>query len=304
MTEVMTGSGPVNADDLGFVLPHEHVFMNLMKEYRGDGLLQEYDLALDELTAFALAGGGTIVDCTSGGLSPDPELVARVCAEAGVNVVLGCGYYRDPYLDPAWLDPYTVSEVADRLIRTINEGFGTSGVRPGIIGEIGADNRYISALEERSFRAAARAHKATGLTITTHSARWPVGLLQLDLLQEEGVEPERVIIGHCDTVPSMDYHLEVARRGAYVEFDTIHGKSTYDLDLRVRYVENLLEHGYGDQILLSHDVCLRSHLLATGGGGYTLITEDFIPRMRRAGIDDAAITKMTHVNPVRALTGG
>src|SRR6478609_5457867 len=171
----MTVTGPVEAADLGVTLPHEHVFLDLTREYRGNGLLNDAALAESELQRYLDAGGRTLVDVTTGGL-------------------------------------------ADVIVRDIEEG--TDGVRAGIIGEIGCD-RFVSALEERSFRAAARAHRRTGLTITTHAARWPVGTAQLDLLVEEGVDPSRVVIGHCDMVPDHDYHLTLARRGAWVQFDTV-----------------------------------------------------------------------------------
>ncbi|MBL1102060.1 hypothetical protein [Streptomyces coffeae] len=92
----------------------------------------------------------------------------------------------------------------------------TAGVRVGLIGEVGCDKWYISAAEERSLRAAARAQRATGAAIYTHAAHWPVGPLQLDLLLSEGADPIRIAIGHCDTVTVPDYAFRVAERGAYV----------------------------------------------------------------------------------------
>src|SRR5262249_37643295 len=161
--------------------------------------------------------------------------------------------YRDPYLDRVWFDRMGVDAIADEIVGDITEGVRGTGVKAGIIGEIGADRRYISAAEERSFRAAARAHRRTGLTISTHAARWPVGLDQLALLTEERVDPRRVIVGHTDTVPIPDYHLALARQGCYVSFDSIGTGSPYDADRAVDYVLNLVRAGFGEQILLSHD---------------------------------------------------
>src|SRR5690348_30206 len=263
----MTVLGPVPARQLGVTLPHEHVFIDLVREYRGDGLLNDHALAVEELAAFAAAGGRTVVDCTSLGLGRDPEALARVARETGLNVVMGCGWYRDPYL-PDELDQQPVEALAELVVRDIEEGVAGTGIRAGIIGEVGADRWYVSAREERSFRAAARAHHRTGLTITTHAARWPVGLPQLDLLAEERVDPRRVVVGHCDMVPDPDYHLALARRGAWVQFDTVHGESEYDVRCRVAWIRNLGDHGHLDQVLLSQDVCLRSDLRALGGPGY------------------------------------
>ena len=299
---VMTVLGAVDAADLGVTLPHEHVFIDLVREYRGDGLLNDPVLAAQELDAYAAAGGRTLVDCTSVGLGRDPLALAAVSRETGLHMVMGCGYYRDPYL-PSELDRMSVDEVADTLVRDIEEGVGDSGVRAGVIGEIGADRLRLSALEERSFRAAARAHHRTGLTITTHAARWPVGLPQLDLLAEERVDPRRVVVGHCDMVPDPAYHLEVARRGAFVQFDTVHGESEYDTGRRLAWIRNLADAGFLDRVLLSQDVCLRSDLRALGGPGYAYVVTTFAERLRGSGFSVSDVRRLLVDNPRRALTG-
>ena len=175
-------------------------------------------------------------------------------------------------------------------------------MRAGIIGEIGSD-RVITALEERSFRAAARAHRRTGLTITTHAARWPVGTAQLDLLVEEGVDPGRVVIGHCDMVPDHDYHLALARRGAWVQFDTVQGGSEYDTRQRLDWIRSLADAGHLDQVLLSQDVCLRTDYAAFGGPGYAYVVTTFADLLRAEGFDDADLHRLLVDNPRRMLTG-
>jgi phosphotriesterase-related protein len=300
---VMTVLGPVPAETLGVTLPHEHVFVDLVREYRGDGLLNDRALAVRELAAFAEAGGRTVVDCTSVGLARDPAALREVALETGLNIVMGCGYYRDPYLAEQGLDRLSVDAVADLIVRDVEEGADGTDVRAGVIGEIGADRWYLSALEERSFRAAARAHRRTGLTITTHAARWPVGLPQLDLLAEEDVDPARVVVGHCDMVPDPGYHLAVARRGAFVQFDTVQGESEYDTVCRVAWIRALAEEGFLDRVLLSQDVCLRSNLAALGGPGYAYVPTAFAERLRTEGFTDAEVRRLLVDNPRRALTG-
>jgi phosphotriesterase-related protein len=170
---------------------------------------------------------------------------------------------------------------------------------------VGRCGPRVTAQEEPGFRAAARAHKKTGVTITTHAARWPIGLAQLDLLAEEGVDLRRVIVGHCDTVASaewtsptqvMEYHEALARRGAYVQFDTIRRGSEHEIDVSLAYTRNLLKKGYAHQILLSHD---KAH----GGGGYDFLLTDFVPRLHSARISTEKIGVITVENPRQALTG-
>jgi predicted metal-dependent phosphotriesterase family hydrolase len=301
--EVMTVTGPVAAQQLGVVLPHEHVFIDLVSEYRGNGLLNDEQLACEELRTLRAAGGSTLVDLTLDEIGRDPAALRRVSEATGILIVMGCGHYRDPYLDRAWFDRTAVDAIAEELVRDITEGVSGTGVRAGIIGEIGADRGYISAAEERSFRAAARAHARTGLTINTHAARWPVGTAQLQLLAEEGVDPRRVIVGHTDSVPIPDYHLALVRQGCYVSFDSIGTGSPYDTDRAVDYVLDLVKAGFGAQILLSHDVCLRDHLRAAGGPGYAYLLTDFLPRLTAAGLDPEQVRSFVTDNPRMALTG-
>jgi len=302
--DIMTVTGPVAPGDLGVVLPHEHVFIDLVREYRGNGLLNDEDLAKAEVAALREAGGGTLVDLTLDEIGRDPAALRRVGEATGVRIVMGCGHYRDPYLDRDWFDRMSVDVIADEITRDITEGVRGTGVRAGIIGEIGADRRYISAAEERSFRAAARAHRRTGLTISTHAARWPVGLDQLDLLAEEGVDPRRVIVGHADSVPIPDYHLALARRGCYVSFDGIGTGSRYDQDRTAGYVIELARAGFAAQVLLSHDVCLSDHLRAHGGCGYGYLIEGFLPLLTAAGLEADQVWRLVTQNPAAALSGG
>ncbi len=300
---VMTVRGPVPAPDLGVVLPHEHVFIDLLREYRGSGLLADEALAVEELARFREAGGSTLVDCTSEGIGRNPEALRRVAEATGVAIVMGAGHYRRPYLDEAAIDARSTDQLADAIVRDLEEGVGDTGIRAGIIGEIGCD-RVISAVEERVFRAAARAHRRTGATITTHAARWPVGDAQLDLLAEEGVDPDRVIIGHCDMVPDPAYHSRLARRGAWVQFDTIQGIHEVDTRRRLDWIRAIVDAGLERRLLLSHDVCLTGDLAAYGGPGYAYLLTGFRDRMLEAGLPGSLLTRLMVDNPRRALTGG
>ncbi len=198
MPRVMTVTGPIDAQDLGVTLPHEHVFLNLMLEYKKEGVLNDEVLARRDAEQLHDFGCRSLVDCTSVELDRDPMALLRMAEATGFNIVMGCGHYRDPYIDREQLDRRGVEGLATDLIAEIQDGFEGTGIRPGIIGEVGSNRAWISALEERALRVAAKAHLATGLTIMTHAARWPLGLPQLDILEEAGVDPRCVVIGHCD----------------------------------------------------------------------------------------------------------
>jgi predicted metal-dependent phosphotriesterase family hydrolase len=310
MAHVQTVLGPIDPATLGVTLPHEHTQIALWHiESRWDywQLTRDADLIATELGAFRDAGGGTIVDLTLPGVGRDPAWLQGVARATGLNVVMGCGWYRTAYYPPELLvDRRSVDSLADELVGEISAGAGDSGVRPGIIGEIGTDKPWISALEERVHRAAARAARRTGLALTTHAVLSPVGLDQLKIFEAEGADPTRVVIGHADSYPHLDHYLAIVERGASVEFDFLGMSFTPAERLgEGRVIEllcELLARGHVERVLLSQDVCHDSQLSHYGGNGYTYLARTFLPRLREAGVSDAEIATMTVDNPRRLLT--
>ena len=300
---VMTVLGPVAADQLGAVLPHEHILANLYRvSGNPDHLLDDVELACAEVARLRAAGGSLLVDCTSGGLGRDPAALVEVARRTGVHIVMGCGWYRQSYYGPE-IERATVESLAAEILADIETGVGDTGIRAGIIGEIGSDLDYIAPAEERVLRAAARAQLRSGLTLTTHAARSTVGMAQLDVLEEEGVDLRRVIVGHCDTSPDPEYHAALAARGAFVAFDTTRGLWRWDTDARVRWIRALQERGLLDHVLVSQDVCMKSHLHAYGGNGYDYVLTGFADELLAAGFTTTDLHTLTVDNPIAALTG-
>jgi predicted metal-dependent phosphotriesterase family hydrolase len=307
---VQTVLGRIDPSDLGVTLPHEHTQCALWHiENRWDywQLTRDEPVIVAELERFREAGGRSLVDLTLPGIGRDPLWLKGIAEASGLNVVMGCGWYRTAYYPPeVRIDRRSADDLADELVREIGEGVGDSGVRPGIIGEIGTDKPWVSPAEERVHRAAASAARRTGLSITTHSVLSPVGLDQLRIFEEEGLDPGRVVIGHSDSYPVLDHYLEIIRRGASVEFDFL-GMTFTAVERRGedRIVELLLEllaRGNADRVLLSQDVCNDGQLHRYGGRGYTYLADRFLPRLRDAGVSDADIDTMTIANPRRLLT--
>ena len=310
MPHVQTVLGPIDPADLGFTLPHEHTQIALWHiPARWDywQLTRDEPLILDELAAFRDAGGSSLVDLTMPGVGRDPSWLADLARVSGLNIVMGCGWYRGAYYPAeAVIDRRSVEDIADELILESTDGVGETGIRPGIIGEIGTDKPWVSAAEERVHRAAARAARRTGRSITTHSVLSPVGLAQLQVFEEEGLDPARVVIGHADSYPDAAYYGAILERGANLEFDFLgmtftpverHGEPRL-----VRLLLALLEAGHAGRILLSQDVCHDSQMAAYEGHGYTYLASTFLPRLRELGVDEATIETMTIANPRRILT--
>jgi phosphotriesterase-related protein len=307
---VQTVRGGVDPADLGFTLPHEHTAISLWHvPDRWDywELTRDEAVIGDELKRFAAAGGRTIVDLTLAGVGRDPRWLTTIAAASGLHVVMGCGWYRGAYYPAeALIDRRSVDDLADELVREATDGVAETGIRPGIIGEIGTDKPWVSALEERVHRAAARASRRTGLAITTHAVMSDVGLAQLAIFEGEGADPARVVIGHADSYPVLDHYLAIVGRGASIEFDFLgmtftpterHGEGRI-----VELLCELLARGHAERILLSQDVCHNSQLKRYEGNGYVYLAETFLPRLRKAGVSAAEIETMTVANPRRLLT--
>ena len=304
--------GPIDPADLGWTLPHEHTAIALWHiANRWDywELRRDEPVIVEELAAFRAAGGGTVVDLTLDGVGRDPGWLAGIARATGLHLVMGSGWYRGAhYPAETLIDRRSVDSLADEIVRDATEGVGDTGIRSGIIGEIGTDKPWLSAQEERVHRAAARAARRSGLAITTHAVQSTVGLDQLAIFEAEGADLSRVVIGHADSNPSLDYHLAIVGRGATVEFDFL-GMTFTPLERHGegRIVDNLREllaRGHVERILISQDVCHDSQLRRYGGNGYTYLANTFLPRLRAAGVSESEIRTITVDNPRRLLTIG
>lgn len=312
MPHVQTVLGAVDPGALGFTLPHEHTHIALWHvPGRNDywELTRDEPVILDELRRFREVGGSAVVDLTLDGVGRDPAWLARLSERTGLHVVMGCGWYRGMHYPPeARIDRRSADDLADELVREAAEGVRGTGVKPGIIGEIGTDKPWVSPAEERVHRAAARAARRTGLAITTHGVMSPVALDQLRILEEEGADLSRVVVGHADSYPVLDHLLELLRRGASVEFDFLgmsftpqerHGEGRI-----LALALELLGRGHAERLLLSQDVCHDAQLKRYDGNGYVYLAEAFLPRLRDAGVSEAEIETMTVGNPRRVLSVG
>jgi phosphotriesterase-related protein len=307
----MTVSGPIPPERVGFTLPHEHTGIHL---WHVPDRWDYWELTPDELTIadelrdFRRRGGSALVDLTPPGTGRDPERLRRLATRTGVQIVMGTGWYRQSYYPAeALIDRRSVDDLAAEMAAEFTDGVAGTGVHPGIIGEIGTDKPWVSAQEERVHRAAARAAKATGMAITTHAVMSPVGLDQLRIFEEEGVDPGRVVIGHADSYPVLDHYLAILDHGANLEFDFLGHRFGTEEAAEPRLVQlmvELLERGYAGQLLLSQDVCHNSQLKANDGFGYTYLQQHFLPTLRTAAVGEGEIRQMTVDNPRRILTIG
>jgi predicted metal-dependent phosphotriesterase family hydrolase len=312
MPHVMTVLGPVDPSALGFTLPHEHTQCTLWHiQNRWDywELTADEPVILEELRLFKEAGGTCLADVTLPGIGRDPVWLKGLAEKSGLHLVMGGGWYRTAYYPvEALIERRSVDSLAEELVHDATVGVGDTGIRIGILGEIGTDKPWMTPIEERVFRAVGRASRRTGLPISTHAILSDVGQWQLTVLEEEGVDPGRVVIGHADSYPVLDHYLTLISRGASIEFDFLGMSFTpmekYGEGKVIDLLLELLHRGHGDRVLLSHDVCHNSQLRHFEGNGYTYLSDAFLPRLRERGVSEAEVRRLVVENPRRVLTIG
>ncbi len=294
-------------------LAHLHFIMNNLWENRDALLLQDTETSVREVMAFKQVGGSTIVDVTSVGLGRDPQKLKEIAQRTGLNIVMGAGWYRRAW-HPEGHENRSVESLTAEIVRDITTGVDGTGIRSGIIGEVAAMDIVTEpsdSIEVKGVRAAARASRLTGAAITLHQwVRDGVALHKtLNIIEEEGGNLSRVIVGHMDAVSSQNftYLKSVLDRGVTLEFDllgTPYFLESPKLDDRpmADAVIRLVKAGYGDQILLSQDICTKIQQKTYGGKGFDYVLSHVVPYMRTQGLPESDIQQMLVTNPTRLLT--
>jgi len=356
-TSVQTGYaqtvlGPVSPDYLGITLPHEHMLIdqtvggvyfveptkisqralahqpvsleNLswvrynMKDSLDNQMLLDEAMAVKEASLYRILGGQTIVDQTNVGIGRDPEALVRISRATGLNIVMGSGYYVDGPLTEAERNAKTEGEIAAEIIRDVTVGVDDTGIRSGMIGELGC-SWPLKPNERKGVRAGAIAQRATGAPINIHPGRNEGAPLEImNVLREAGADLSRVVMSHMDRCGfSLETRQRLLDTGCFIEYDVFGLEGYYpaktalaeghlpdtpnDVE-RIRQVRQLIEMGFVRQILLSQDVGMKIMLVSYGGGGYGHLLREVVPLMRIYGIGDDDIHTMMVENPKRLLT--
>jgi phosphotriesterase-related protein len=302
--QIRTVLGPISPEQLGICMVHEHLIVDAWGMWPVPNyslIVDDVDLVTEEVQAYRAAGGVSIVDVTNIGLGRDPLALRRISQATGVQLVMGCGWYRERVY-PTYIQEKSADELAAMLVSEITEGVDGTGIRPGIIGEIGTERKFITPAQERVFRAVARAHLQTGAPISTHTTHWgELALEQLDLLEEEGVDPHHVIIGHLGDRRDISMLLPIAERGAFLGIDNIGYHDYQKEERRAQNVVELIEAGFRSQALLSMDIATLNDLHSYGGKGFDYLLLKFIPLLREFGATEEDVQVLLIANPQRAL---
>lgn len=341
---VITVQGIMDSNKLGIIAPHEHVFADIRNQFKEfteaskralseqkvgirnldilsrnpyavkDNLvLNDIRIVEEELLRFKKAGGDTIVDATNIGIGRDPEALRDISRTIGINIIAGCGYYTHD-THPEDMNSKTVEDITNEMLTDIKEGISRTGIRAGVIGELGTSEE-IHPNEKKVLIASAKAQAETGIAIIVHTYPWEKqGLLALKILSESGANLSKVCLCHVDVEIDLKYCRDIIKSGAYIEFDDFGKKYFIDKRYRgfaggvfardierVRAIKNLIEEGYLSSILITCDVCLKTLLHKYGGWGYDHILTNIVPMMRDEGITDEQIDILLRENPRRFL---
>ena len=303
MPDLITTHGPLTADQLGMILPHEHIFVDLRPTDTPDfGQAESEDvvrLMAPELERARSAGVTALVECTPEGVGRRCDLVAAVARAADFPVVLATGIYREPWV-PAWAQKATEDELAEWMQSELTRGIAQTGVLAGFI-KLSAGDDGLTPAEIKILRAAARASRATQAVIASHTIRGRVVRDQLDILESAGANPHRFIWVHTQAEPDTALHLEMARRGAWLEYDGIGGGVSDDQ--YIQHIRRALDAGFLGQVMLSMDRGWYSP--GQPGGGtpkpFTYLSETFLPELRAAGLSEDVLRQLTVLNPFHAF---
>ncbi len=318
MNQVQTVLGPVDADQLGFTLSHEHVVCGSPGVVRAWPALYGGREALLERAQRILVrvredGVRTMVDATTFDLGREVDLLVEASRASGVHIVAASGMWLAP--SPA-IQVRTTRQLADWFTADVTTGLDGTGVRAGIVKV--ASETELTPMEERILEAAALAHAATGVPILTHSlARVRMGERQAAVLERFGVDPGRVVIGHTDDATDMGYPLGLLDRGYLLGFDRLpNGRlpeyGTQTVEARLDMLAALAGRGYADRIVLSHDDPIWAGVLSdedqrrhieSNPDVISFIPRTVLPGLRERGVSDDAIAGMTVRAPRRWLAG-
>lgn len=286
----------------GITYMHEHITIDL------SGIKKDLDCRLDtmeetieELKGLKIQGVSNIVDVTNRGMGRNIEFILKVKQETGINIITSTGYYKEPFL-PSEVYELSEKEIAGIMIKEIINGIDGTDIKAEVIGEVGTGQGTISPTEKKVFWAVSAAHVETGKPITTHTTLGTLGLEQIEVFKSCGVDLNKVIIGHVDLSGDIEYILRLIDKGVYVAFDTI-GKVNYMSETnRLKMLQEICRRGLSSRVVLSMDISRKSHLKSRGGLGYGYLLENFIPYVKKNGIEQKDIDIMLVANPKDILT--
>jgi phosphotriesterase-related protein len=305
MAELVTTLGLKRDSQVGMILPHEHIFVDL-RTWDTPGYAQAeteevVQLMAPEITRAQEAGVTAIVECSTIGVGRRADIDEAVSTATRMPLIVPTGFYREPWI-PDWVHEASEPELTEWMLKELVSGIEGSGIRAGWI-KLSAGDEGLTDCEKKVLRAAAAAGRETNAVIGSHTIRGRVVREQVDIIEAAGYAPERFIWIHTQAEDDLSLHLELGKRGIWLEYDWIGNRDFKNDWYYIDRILKLLDAGFGDQLLLSQDRGWYDPALPGGGDpkSFTYMIETFLPKLKEAGVDVATITKLTEDNPFRAF---
>ena len=303
--KLITTLGPKQVGDLGLILPHEHIFVDLgpieAANYKKAKAEDVIALMAPEIEKIKALGVTALVECTPASVGRRADIDRAVSEATNFPVVVATGIYHEPWV-PAWAHAAGEAEIRDWMLAELTEEIEDSGVQAAWI-KLSASDEGMTPSERKILRAAAQAGAATGAVIGSHTIRGEVVLDQIQTLEQAGYTADRFIWIHTQVEPNFELHLEAARRGAWIEYDFIgQDNDRHNDDYFIEHIQDVLAADLGHRLLLSHDRGWYDP--SQPGGGvpkpYTYLSEHFLPKLQAAGVNQETVRQLTEVNPFQA----
>ncbi len=313
MATVETVLGPIDTNDLGFTLMHEHVlvaFAGVYQDYPDLLGADPLDRAVNELKKAREGGIETIVDATTTDLGRDIEMIAEASRRSGLNIIAVSGWWLD---FPRFFAGASVEQLTEVFVREVEEGIAGTGIKPGIL-KAASDYGPVTPQAQVVLRAVGRAHLRTGLPIMLHSySPGQVGRQQLAILQEEGVDPQRVKLDHSNDTTDVEYLTWILEQGCYLGLDRYPGMIPSPR-ARTNTMKALIDAGWADRLCPSHD---RSAISFIGPSwqqmeeerrrynphGYLFMKEGVFAQLRDTGVSEDIINGLCVKGPRNFFEG-
>lgn len=302
MSSLITTLGPRSLDDQEIILPHEHIFVDLGpiedENWRNARTSDVIEVMTPHLKAIRAQGVTTFVESTPMGVGRRADIDLAVSQAVDLPVIVPTGIYREPWI-PDWAHKMDGVELGSWMEKELCEGIEESGVQAGWI-KISAGDEEISPAEMRLVEAAAYAGERTGAVIGSHTIRGSVVKEQVSRLEQYGYRADRFIWIHTQAEPDFDLHIEMGRRGVWLEYDGIGGPQSDES--YVERIQRLLDADLGHRLLLSHDRGWYDPSKPGGGEQkpFTYLVDQFLPKLEAAGIDQKTIRSLVRDNPFHA----
>lgn len=304
-----TVTGDIPVESLGLILPHEHLFVDLRGPLApGYGVADP--VAVEHVLRPYLAdahekGVTALVDCGTIGVGRNIEVLRHLAAMTPIHIVVPTGVYREGFIPPNF-EGLSAEQLAELWVQELTVGIESTDTRAGFIKIAMSDNGPTDQ-EVRNLEAAALVSNQTGAVIASHTIGGTVAQREVAILDSVGHDPSRFIWVHAHTEPDVNVHIALARRGINLEFDAIGADNWHPYSALLDSVLALLEAGFADQILLSHDAGWYDPAQPDGlprpdgFRGYTALIDRFIPDLKARGVSDEMIHLMTVTNPAGAF---